>query len=531
MEQLSISDTNPSKSALKKAAKDAKKEQQKAETHARLEAERMARETDDFAKDRYGNLPLNQSQQRPRRIYARIEQADSLSGGNILIRGRLHNSRGTGKQVFVVLRQGLHTIQALAAADDTTISRAMVKFIIAIPKESIVDIEGVLTRSDRYIESCTQHDHEIRIEKLHVVSQVSHRLPITIEDATRPEEETSPDTISAPHVNLDTRLNHRVIDLRTQTNQAIFSLASGINNIFRDFFIKNDFREIHTPKLISAASEGGANVFRVKYFEREAFLAQSPQLYKQMAIIADMERVFEIAPVFRAENSNTHRHMTEFIGVDLEMAIQEHYHEVLETIASMFVYLFEEIKARFSPQLECIRKQYPFEDLEFPKKTVVLSYPEAIALLRTSPEQEYSSIGDCDDMSTRQEKELGRLVKAKYGTDFYVVDKFPLAVRPFYTMPDPSMPGYSNSYDFFIRGEEILSGGQRIHDYDMLVERAKARNIQLDTIEAYLDAFKYGAPPHGGGGIGLERVIMFYLGIGNIRRTCMFPRDPTRLSP
>lgn len=539
MEKLTISDPTdtegitPSKKSLKKLAAAQAKEQKKAEIQARLAVEQESRETEDFAKTNYGVLPLNQSAQRPNRKFTRIAKVnDSLDTQDILVRGRIHNSRGTGKQVFVVIRQVIDTIQAIAAFDDNQriISRQMVKFITNIPKESIIDLEGTIVKSDRYIESCTQHYYEIKIKKLFVVVEIKYRLPITIDDASRPEEENDSaidHSSIAPRINLDTRLNYRVIDLRTLTNQAIFTLTSAANNILRDFLIKNNFREIHTPKIISAASEGGANVFKIGYFDREAYLAQSPQLYKQMAIIADMDRVFEIAPVFRAENSNTHRHMTEFIGVDLEMAFNEHYHEVLEFIGVMFVNLFDEIQSKFASQLEIIQRQYPSKNLEYPRKTIVIRYPEAIDMLRQTGEQ----IGDYDDLSTKQEKELGRLVKEKYHTDFYVLDKFPLKIRPFYTMPDPNNPSYSNSYDFFIRGEEILSGAQRVHDYDMLVERAKLHNINLTTIDAYLDAFKYGAPLHAGGGIGLERVIMFYLGIGNIRRISMFPRDPTRLTP
>lgn len=205
----------------------------------------------------------------------------------------------------------------------------------------------------------------------------------------------------------------------------------------------------------------------------EAFLAQSPQFYKQMAICADFDRVFEIAPVFRAENSFTHRHMTEFVGVDLEMTFNEHYHEVLDLIGEMFVFLFDELKAQYAKEIETVRRQYPFEDLKYLPKTLVLTFAEGIQMLRAAG----VDIGDYDDLSTPQEKQLGRLVKEKYGTDFYALDKFPLSVRPFYTMPNAENGGYSNSYDFFIRGEEILSGAQRIHDYELLCERAKAHGI------------------------------------------------------
>jgi len=278
--------------------------------------------------------------------------------------------------------------------------------------------------------------------------------------------------------------------------------------------------------MINSASEGGANVFKINYFQGSAYLAQSPQLFKQMAVCSDFERVFEIGPVFRAENSNTHRHLTEFVGLDMEMAFRFHYHEVLDVLDEMFIHIFDGLQ-KLTSELNTIRKQFPFEDLVYHRPSLRLKFTEAIAMLRAAGE----NIGDYDDMGTAQEKLLGKLVKEKYNTDFFMLDKFPSAIRPFYTMEDPHDPKYSNSYDFFIRGEEILSGAQRIHDAAMLVQKAKEKNVSTDLIQSYIDAFKYGAPPHAGGGVGMERVVMLYLGLKNIRKTSMFPRDPSRLNP
>jgi len=203
-------------------------------------------------------------------------------------------------------------------------------------------------------------------------------------------------------------------------------------------------------------------------------------------------------------------------------------HEVLDVLDELFITIFDGLKSQFSGELEAVRKQFPFEDLVYLKpKSLRLQYKEAIALLREAGEK----IGDLEDISTPQEKKLGGIVKAKYNTDFFILDKFPAVVRTFYTMNDPVDPNYTNAYDFFLRGEEILSGGQRIHDATVLEQKAKAKGVAIETIQSYIDAFKYGAPPHGGGGIGLERVVMLYLGLGNIRRTSMFPRDPLRLTP
>jgi len=301
------------------------------------------------------------------------------------------------------------------------------------------------------------------------------------------------------------------------------------------------FVEIHSPKLIGGTSEGGANVFRLKYFNRDACLSQSPQLHKQMAISADLYRVFEIAPVFRAENSNTHRHLCEFTGMDLEMEFKEHYHEVINLIGNMFIYIFNQLNKYYYKEIEAVRKQYPFENLLFDKEMLILTHKEATNMIKAEydrlinndqkEEAESLQIGDLIDFSTPSEKRLGKLVKEKYNTEFYAVDKYPLAARPFYTMLDPYNPKLSNSYDFFIRGEEIMSGAQRIHDPGLLTERAKAHKIPVETIKPYIDSFKYGVSPHAGGGVGLERVVMLFLGLDNIRKSCLFPRDPKRLEP
>ena len=331
-----------------------------------------------------------------------------------------------------------------------------------------------------------------------------------------------------PVVNQDTALNYRWVDTRTPANQAIFRIQSGVCLLFREYFYKLDFIEIHTPKLIGGASEGGSNVFTLKYFNQPACLAQSPQFYKQMtAACGGFERVFEIGPVFRAEDSNTHRHLCEFTGLDFEMAIYEHYYEVLDVMGNLFTYIFDGITDRYSNELNIISQQYPIEPLKYLRPTLRITFEEGITMLNDA-----GIIASYDeDISTPQEKALGKIVKDKYNTDFYIMDKYPLSARPFYTMPDPINKKYSNSYDLFIRGEEIVSGAQRIHDVDLLIERANALNIPIPTIQSYIDSFKHGVLPHAGGGIGLERVVMLYLGLKNIRKTSMFPRDPSRLAP
>ncbi|CAN6674559.1 hypothetical protein TRVA0_056S00782 [Trichomonascus vanleenenianus] len=525
---------NPlSKNAVKKFKKDAEKEIKQLTKQLTAAHEQAARDNEpDTAKDNYGKLPLMRSAAGDKTGVARTrisEISKEMAGQEIVFRARLHTSRLQGnKMCFVSLRQRDSTIQAIAAVRGDQVSKQFVKWAGSISLESLVLVYGTVMATPAPVHSATVQDAEIQINRLYTVSETPAQMPMLIEDASRSEEEAQEKGL--PVVNLDTRLDHRVIDLRTVTNQAIFKIEAGVTALFREFLASKGFTEIRTPKLMGAASEGGANVFSVKYFDRTAFLAQSPQLHKQMLIAADFERVFEVGPVFRAENSNTHRHMTEFTGLDMEMAFEEHYDEVVDTLVDMFNFIFSELPKRFGREIELVRKQYPCEEFKLPKngKMVRLHFKEGLQLLKEVGGVE---LPPYEDLSTEHEKLLGKIVREKYDTDFYILDKFPLAVRPFYTMPDAEDEHYSNSYDFFMRGEEILSGAQRVHDSAFLEERIRAHGVNPADIEDYVTAFKYGCPPHGGGGIGLERVVMFYLGLKNIRRASLFPRDPRRLRP
>lgn len=471
-----------------------------------------------------------QSQEVTTRKWTKVlDLSPSLKGKDILVRARVHTVRGKGKGAFLVLRQATATVQAVAFVDDTNVSKAMVKYIGNISRESIVDVEGVVTCPDTPIESCSQSGVEIQIRSIHVISRAGS-LPFDIVDASRSAEmiaEAAKRGEQYVTVAQDTRLDNRILDLRTQANHSIFLVQSAVTQLFREALLSEHFIEIHTPKLLGGASEGGAAVFRTDYLGRPACLAQSPQFYKQMAICGDLTRVFEIGPVFRAEKSFTHRHLCEFVGLDMEMSIHESYHEVLDVIDRLFVYMFRGIESRCATELEKIKEQYPFEPLRYHEKTLKLEFAEGIKMLQ---EAGYD-VDPFGDLSTETERVLGRLVKEKYDTDFYILYRYPLAARPFYTMPAPDDERYSNSFDIFIRGEEIISGAQRIHDPELLTKRAIAHDIPVDSIQPYLDAFKYGTHPHGGAGVGLERVVMLYCGLDNIRKTSMFPRDPKRLAP
>lgn len=547
--------------------KDAKKEEKKKakeDEKRKKEEEKKKREEDqkaaaaakfmgpsltqnDFDSHPFGNLFI-QSCKRTDRTWTPVSELEpSKKDQQVWIRARVHTSRKqSGKLCFLTLRQDVATVQAVVFGPE------IAGFAGALPDESVVDIFAKVACPDVPVSSATQSDVELNVEKIYCIGR-SQALPLQLADASRPDAEYEKDP-KLVKVGQDVRLDNRVIDLRTVANQAIFRIQSGVCTLFREYLLKNTFQEIHTPKLIGGASEGGADVFRVDYFGGDAFLAQSPQLYKQMALMTDMPRVFEIGPVFRSEKSFTHRHMTEFTGLDIEMTFKEHYHEVLEVLDGLFNHIFEGLNQRFKREIDAVRSQYPFEDLKWKFPCKRFTFKEAVGILRTkgpavlekklkaaSSDYERGLIKkhlesvkaheDAEDISTEDERVLGVVILEEFGEELYIIDKFPKEVRPFYTMPDPVDPRWTNAYDIFLRGEEITSGAQRIHDPKLLVEKVEAMGIPASSIQPYIDAFKYGSYPHAGAGIGMERVVMLFLNLNNIRKSSMFPRDPKRLVP
>jgi aspartyl-tRNA synthetase len=546
--QQEASEKNKEKNEAKARAKAEKEEQKQRarlerEARERAKAEKLA----GVGQDNYGDVPLVQSASITAGKYwtniGSIAPPEQFVGTTITVRGYLQKAVLAGKIAFCLVRSGLHSVQGVAAENVHGVTSSMCKYIAALPLESVVDVTGIVATPLEPIISATQKIIELHIISFHCICKVTKALPFVMEDACRPDTHKETDVgaynedVEIPedapdgmiHVGQKMRLDYRWLDLRTPANQAIFRIESMIGLLFREYLTKQNFIEIHTPKLIGGASEGGSDVFTLNYFGQPACLAMSPQLHKQMsAACSGFERVFEVGPVFRAENSNTRRHLCEFTGLDLEMTIHEHYDEVLHVMSEMFVYIFDGIKERCGPELERVREQHPFEDLKYLRPTLKLTYAEGCQLLR-----QYANIhqDEYDDLSTENEKKLGDIVKQKYDTDFFFMDKYPLSVRPFYTMPCPHNPKLSNSYDFFIRGQEIVSGAQRIHDADLLEAAATEKGISIADISAYLQSFRHGAMPHGGGGVGLERVVMLYLGLPNIRKTSWFPRDPKRIAP
>ncbi|KAI0766828.1 aspartyl-tRNA synthetase cytoplasmic [Trametes elegans] len=530
----------PSSASERRLSFTEQKEERRADREAkddedtRLRKERLKKAHDeDPLRDNWGDLPLNMSQSRAERKYDQVRDIpNKQEGDHVVFRARVHHIRPLGsKIVFLVLRHQYTTVQGVLTEEADKVSQTMVRWAEGISRESIILVEGVIQRpppNQENVHSTSIHEFEVKIAKLFVISAPSTTLPYQVEDVSRPKEYYERDDAHFVRVGERTRLDNRVLDLRSPAAQAIFRIHAGVCEFFRSYLTEHGFIEIHSPKLQGSATESGAAVFKVDYFRRPAYLAQSPQLAKQMCIASDMERVFEIGPVFRAENSNTHRHLTEFTGLDLEMAIDSHYHEVVELLDDLFKTIFKGLQAKFRDEIETVKKYYPHDDLVILDKTPRLRFSEAIQMLKEShwTEDDGRELSETDDLSSRAEQRLGQLVKAKYGADFYIIDKFPLEVRPFYTMPDPEDNRWSNSYDFFLRGEEILSGGQRIHHAPLLEERMKEDGIDPDVMKEYVDGFRWGCPPHGGGGVGLERVVMLFLKLGNIRWASLFPRDP-----
>jgi len=448
----------------------------------------------------------------------------------IRLRGRVFSKKDCGKILFLILRDGMHTLQTILSKNkeeaNLSASTEAYQILSKVENESYIEVIGKLHEVQKPILACSQKWLELEIRTFTILSRSVLDLPITLKEALLTEEQKKENAL-LPSIQFSKRLDNRVLDLRTPLSQAIFQINDGLIFYIQKYLREQGFIEIKTPKLTGGSSEGGADVFKVDYFGKPACLAQSPQLYKQMAVIADFKRVFEIGPIFRAENSNSSRHLTEFIGIDIEMAIDTNYMEVVQFMYDLLYKLFDHLHQTYDHAIALIHSFFDIPKLTLSPKLVTIDFQEAIELLRAHGR----TIGDLEDLTTEDEKQLGAIVKQAYHTDLFVVNKYPSNIRPFYTMPDVKDARYACAYDVILRGEEIVSGAQRIHDYDMLAAKVNERNIDPNGISYYLDAFKYGAPPHAGAGIGLERLLKSFLGVPNIRYTSFFPRDPKRLLP
>ncbi|KAL2256112.1 hypothetical protein VTK26DRAFT_2170 [Humicola hyalothermophila] len=453
------------------------------------------------------------------------------AGMSVGFTARIHRIRCmSSKLAFVIFRDQVDLVQGVLAYREGEISENFVRWAERLTTEGLVHVTGKLQRPPEEIKGCSIRELEVWIDTMHLVVPVKEHLPVDVFTIDRVEEDEETHTLESL-ASTRVRVGNRIAFLRSPTAQSIFRINSVVCSVFRSVLEKHDFIEIHTPKLMPAATESGAEVFRVGYFGRTAFLAQSPQLSKQLSISADFGRVFEIGPVFRAEDSNTHRHLTEYTGMDLEMVINNDYHEALHTIDHLMKSIFEAVYSRCRKEIDVIKTRFPHEDLVWLDKTPVLTFKEAVDLLNSSgwADDHGRKASEFEDLSTRAEIRIGELVKEQYKTDYYIIDKFPSAVRPFYTHLDPEDPSFTNSFDIFLRGQEITTGGQRIHRREELVERMKNAGIEPSGMEEYLQGFEFGVLPHAGCGIGLERLLFLMLNLGDIRNASMFPRDPKSL--
>jgi aspartyl-tRNA synthetase len=437
----------------------------------------------------------------------------------ISIRGRIHSNRFYKKFGFITLRYQNFTLQIVVDKKNITIEQ-----FVALRKlniESIVECTGILRSSVEKIRATSYHDFEMELLSYNIVS-ASSIVPFQIN-----LDESDKEFKNVVHN--DVKLNNRSLDLRSSVNNAIFKIQSCVLQYFRNFLLSNSFTEIHTPKILGAASESGSAVFKVPYFDKKGFLAESPQLHKQMAINADFDKVFTVGPVFRAEKSVTSRHLCEFIGLDIEMTIDagKTYRMIQEFVWKLLLNIFDNLAANNQVEIKCVNNKFPSDGIVCPRDPLIIKFSECVALLRANNvEQE-----DLEDFSTPNEKILGNIIKEKYGSDLFIVDQYPEKVRPFYTMQSADNKNYSNSFDIIFRCVEISSGAQRINDHAMLIQRIKDKDIDATTLVDYTNSFLFGSMPHGGCGFGLERIVALYLNLGNVKLASFCPRDPNRIFP
>ena len=419
-------------------------------------------------------------------------------GETIKIHGSIYKIRRMSGFAFVLLRTKREVVQCVY-------SEAFSDFQMEeLQEESCVIVTAQVVEEER-----SRTGWELRMKELRILS--------------RPEEE-SPIVINQKKVDtsIENLLDYRPITLRNEKQRAIFKIQAGICQGFRRFLEEQEFTEIHTPKIVSEGAEGGANIFQMNYFGKEAYLAQSPQFYKQM-MVGVFERVFEIAPVFRAEKHDTARHLNEYTGVDFEMGYIESFEEIMEMETAMIQYAFSYLKENYAHELELWKVQVP----EI-KKIPSIKFQEAKELVAKTYARK---IRDYEDFEPEEERLLGEIMKKQTGSDFVFVTHYPTKKRPFYAMENPENPQETLSFDLLFRGLEVTTGGQRIHNYKQQVAKMQSRGMDVSPFESYLMIHRYGMPPHGGLGMGLERFTAQLLGFPNVRYAAMFPRDIHRVTP
>lgn len=421
-------------------------------------------------------------------------------GKTVSVKGAIHNIRDMSDFAFIIIRTARELIQCVYSPefsdyrmDENVVEQASVKVTGLVVKSETRD------GSERF---------ELQIHGIQILSKPAAITPVVI---------------SKKQVNCDLSVNldNRPVTLRNPKERAVFKIQEGIQRGFREYLTQQGFTEVHTPKINFAGAEGGTNVFKLDYFGKTVYLAQSPQLYKQ-ALVPVYERVFEIAPVFRAEHHDTSRHLNEYISMDFEMGFIESYTDIMNMETGVLKYIMNLLKTEYAPEVELLKVAIPEIDT-----IPCIKFKDAKEMCV----KKLKNITDMKDFEPEEEAFLGKWAKQQYNSDFLFVTHYLSKKRPFYTMDDPDDPEVTLSFDLLFRGIEITSGGQRIHDYNMQVEKMKKLGMNPEEFETYLMLHKYGAPPHGGLGLGLERLTMHLLGFKNVRNAAMFPRDINRVTP
>ncbi len=419
----------------------------------------------------------------------------------VTVKGTIHNIRMMSDFAFVILRTARETIQCVYAE-----SFSNYRMSEDVKEECAAKITGKVVAG---VQKDGSKRYELQIHDIQLLSHPAEIPPVVI-------------TKKQVNCDLSTNLDYRPVTLRNPKERAIFKLQEGIQRGFREFLTLQNFTEIHSPKINFAGAEGGTNVFKLDYFGKQVYLAQSPQLYKQ-ALVAVYERVFEIAPVFRAEHHDTSRHLNEYISMDFEMGLIDSFEDIMNMETGVLKYIMNLLKTEYKNEVDLLHIEIP-EITEIP----VLKFMEAKEILMKKFKYQPT---DMKDFDPEEEQLLGKYAKKQFNCDFIFITHYPSKKRPFYTMDDPDDPEYTLSFDLLFRGLEITSGGQRIHDYHQQVEKMKKLGMNPEEFATYLMLHKYGAPPHGGLGLGLERLTMHLLGAKNVREATMFPRDINRVSP
>ena len=412
--------------------------------------------------------------------------------------GMVHSIRDMGEISFVIVRSREGLLQTVLEK-----SKASGQ-LLELREGQAVRVEGTV-----FPEARAPHGIELHLTAAEILSSPSEPLPLAIDKWKL-------------NTSLEANLNRRAIALRNVRERAKFRIQEGICRGFREFMTSQGFTEIHSPKLGAKSAEGGANLFKLQYFHRPAVLAQSPQFYKQM-MVGVFDRVFETGPVFRAEKHNTKRHLNEYTSLDFEMGFIDGFMDICEMETAMLQSVVGLLDREYQRELKLLKITLP--------KVDHIPYVRFDEAKRLVAEKYHRTIRTPHDLEPEEEALIGEYFKSEYGADFVFVTHYPSKKRPFYAMDDPQDRDHTLSFDLLFGGLEITTGGQRIHDYDMLLKKMEEKGMEPDGMEDYLDCFKYGMPPHGGLGIGLERLTMKLIGEDNVREACLFPRDMTRLKP